>query len=129
MMTYSFPELFIGGRPTKGETGETMPVFAPSTGEAFTRIACGTAGDIDRAVKAARAAFEGAWGRMAPADRGRLLQRLGRRIEEAADELTLIEAMDTGKPMSQARADIAAVARYFEFYGAAADKVHGEVIP
>ena len=122
-------KLFIDGVWQAADSGETMPVYAPSTGEEIGRIACGGATDIDRAVKAARRAVEGAWGRLTATERGRLLTRLAERILEASVELTELEARDTGKPMSQARADIQALARYFEYYGAAADKVHGEAIP
>ncbi|MGH6782522.1 MAG: aldehyde dehydrogenase family protein, partial [Sphingomonadaceae bacterium] len=120
---------FINGRHVAGRTGETMAVLAPATGEEFTRIACGTADDIDDAVKAAQAAYEGAWGKLTAAERGRLISKLALKVQDHFDELARIEAQDTGKPMAQARADIEATARYFEFYGGAADKVHGHVIP
>lgn len=120
---------FINGRQVAGRSGETMAVLAPATGEEFTRIACGTAEDVDDAVKAARAAYEGAWGKLTAAERGRLISRLAVKAADHFDELARIEARDTGKPMAQARADIEATLRYFEFYGGAADKVHGHVIP
>jgi aldehyde dehydrogenase (NAD+) len=120
---------FINGRHVAGRTGETMAVLAPATGEEFTRIACGTAEDIDDAVRAARAAYDGAWGRLTAAERGRLISKLALKVQDHFDELATIEAQDTGKPMAQARADIEATVRYFEFYGGAADKVHGHVIP
>jgi aldehyde dehydrogenase (NAD+) len=101
----------------------------PSDGMPFAAIASGTAPDIDRAVAAARGARDGAWGRLAPAEKGRMLGKLSRAILDHADELALIEARDCGKPMKQARADAAACARYFEFYGGACDKLHGETIP
>ena len=101
----------------------------PSDGKPFAAIASGGAEDIDRAVHAAGQARDGAWGRLAPAEKGRLLARLGREILDHADELALIEARDCGKPMRQARADVAACARYFEFYGGASDKLTGETIP
>ncbi len=120
---------FINGRHVASRSGETMAVLAPATGEEFTRIACGGADDIEAAVKAARAAYEGAWGKLTAAERGRLLTKLGARVLDHFDELATIEAQDTGKPMAQARADIEAAARYFEFYGGAADKVHGHIVP
>ncbi|HEY5861536.1 MAG TPA: aldehyde dehydrogenase family protein, partial [Casimicrobiaceae bacterium] len=101
----------------------------PSDGAPFAAIARGNAADVDAAVRAAQAARDGAWGRMAPADRGRLLAALSRAIADRADELTLIEARDCGKPLKQARADVAACARYFEFYAGACDKLHGATIP
>lgn len=120
---------FINGRYVAGRTGETMAVLAPATGEEFTRIACGNAQDIDDAVKAAQAAYEGAWGKLTAAERGRLISKLALKVQDNFEELAKIEARDTGKPMAQARADIEATARYFEFYGGAADKVHGHIIP
>jgi aldehyde dehydrogenase (NAD+) len=95
----------------------------------FARIARGTAPDVDAAVAAARSAFDEGWGRMPAAERGRLLAQLSEKILEHRAELAELEARDTGKPMKQARADIVATARYFEYYGGAADKLHGEVIP
>lgn len=121
---------YIGGKWQPASDGREVDMLCPSDGKPFARVARGTAADIDAAVKAARTAFEeGAWGRLTAIERGRLLMKLGLKILDHAEELALLEAQDTGKPMKQARADITATARYFEFYGAAADKVHGEVIP
>ena len=88
-----------------------------------------TSEDVDAAVDAAHAALEGAWGRMAAAERGRLLVKLGEAVLEDLEVLAGLEARDTGKPLTQGRADIKATARYFEFYGGAADKVHGATLP
>ncbi len=122
--------VFIDNRMEDPASGAYLPVVAPAEGVAFAEVAAGNADDVDRAVKAGRHALEaGAWGRMAAFERGRLLTRLGIAIADHAEELALIEARDTGKPMKQARADMVATARYFEFYGGAADKVHGETIP
>ncbi len=125
----AFHQNLIDGDWVGAAIGDTIPVFSPSDGKEITRIARGTKEDIDRAVKAARHAFDGVWGATAAVDRGRLLSRLGMLILDHFDELAEIEARDTGKPMKQARNDITAVARYFEFYGGAADKIHGETIP
>ncbi len=111
------------------EPDATLNVVAPADGQTFTAIAAGTSGHIDRAVMAARRAFEGAWGRLDAAERGRILMRLGHLILDHEDELLALEARDTGKPLKQARADIKACARYFEYYGGAGDKLHGETIP
>ena len=122
-------QMFIGNRWVASETGDTLPMIDPSDGLAFATIAAGTAPDIDRAVSAAQRARDGAWGRLAPVEKGRLLAGLSRAILDNADELALTEARDCGKPMKQARADVVACARYFEFYGGACDKLHGETIP
>lgn len=122
--------VFIGNAWRPAASGRTIPVIAPADGMGFAVIAAGGGEDVDRAVKAARGAIEdGAWGRMSAVERGRVLSRFALAVADHAEELASIEARDTGKPMRQARADIAACARYFEFYGGAADKVHGETIP
>lgn len=122
-------QMFIGGRWTASENGESIPVVAPEDGQAFDAIARGTASDVDGAVRAARSALSGPWGRMGATERGRILMRIADGILAASDELAALEARDTGKPMTTATTDIRVLARYFEFYGTAADKVHGEVIP
>ncbi|WP_186766533.1 aldehyde dehydrogenase family protein [Puniceibacterium confluentis] len=110
-------------------TPETLPLFDPSTGAPLARIARGRASDIDAAVRAARATFSGPWGALSATDRGRKLSHLGQLVLEHADTLTTLEALDVGKPLRQARADVLALARYLEFYGGAADKLHGQTIP
>ena len=121
---------FINNRWQPVSTGRTVPMVAPAEGVIFAEIAASGPDDVDRAVSAARTAFEdGAWSKLTATERGRLLSKLGHAILAHADELAELEARDCGKPMKQARADIDASARYFEFYGGAADKVHGEQIP
>jgi len=123
------PQNFIGNRWVAPAGGETLPMIDPSSGQPFAAVARGNAADIDRAVRAAQSARDGAWGRLAPVEKGRLLARLARAILDHADELAFIEARDCGKPLKQARADAAACARYFEYYGGACDKLHGETLP
>jgi len=119
----------IDGKWQAPAGGESLPVVDPSTGETFARIARGGAADVDRAVAAAERTLDGAWGATEPVERGRILARFGRLIERDFDHLWQLESRDTGKPVRQAKADITACARYFEFYGGAADKQHGETIP
>jgi aldehyde dehydrogenase (NAD+) len=120
----------IGDRWRPALSGRTHPMVEPSTGAIFAEIAASDAKDVDLAVMAAREAFDtGAWGGMPAFERGRLLMKLSAAILDHAEELAEIEARDCGKPMRQARADAAATARYFEYYGGAADKLHGETIP
>ena len=120
---------FIANRWRAPAGGAELPMIDPSDGAPFAAIARGDAADVDAAVRAAQAARDGAWGRLAPAEKGRLLGALARAIADHADELALVEARDCGKPLKQARADVAACARYFEFYGGACDKLHGATIP
>ena len=124
------PLNLIGGQWVPPQSGRTMPVVSPIDGEVFGSIADSDAADIDAAVAAARSAFaDGDWGRLTATERGRLLTRYAAAILESADDLAAIETRDNGKPLAQARADMVLTARYFEYYGGAADKVHGEVIP
>jgi aldehyde dehydrogenase (NAD+) len=120
---------FIGGQWLAGSSGETLPVIDPSTGEVFDQLARGNAADIDMAVAAARAALKGPWGRMTATERGRILMTMSALILARHEELAQLEARDTGKPIGQARNDITVAARYCEYYGGAADKLHGEQIP
>jgi aldehyde dehydrogenase (NAD+) len=130
-MTIAFDttELLIGGQWRRAAGGQTLPVEDPSTGAEFARIAAGTAADIDAAVAAARAAFDGAWGALPAAARGARLAALSRAVLAEAETLAALEVRDVGKPLSQARADVVALARYLEFYAGAADKLHGTTIP
>lgn len=122
-------KLFIGGKWLAPQSGKTIAVIDPGTGEQFGAIADGGAGDIDLAVQAARRALAGEWGRFTAVERGRALMRLGQKILEHYDELVELESRDCGKLLATARNDVKLLARYFEFYGGAADKVHGQVIP
>ncbi|ABV94754.1 gamma-glutamyl-gamma-aminobutyraldehyde dehydrogenase [Dinoroseobacter shibae DFL 12 = DSM 16493] len=120
-------EILIGG--VWQRCADTLEVIDPSDGTPLAQIARGGAAEIDRAVAAARAALDGDWGRMSATERGRCLTRLGALVAGEVDRLAEMEARDVGKPLSQARADALALARYLEFYGGAADKVMGETIP
>ncbi|WP_406646394.1 aldehyde dehydrogenase family protein [Aliisedimentitalea scapharcae] len=119
----------VNGKWCPGTSGQTLPLINPSDGVELCQIARGTAADVDAAVTAAKAALQGDWGRMTALDRGRILTRLGQLVLDRVDELAMLEAMDVGKPLTQARADAIALARYCEFYGGAADKIMGETIP
>lgn len=113
-------------------TAETLEVLRPSTGQAIARIARCMGEEVDAAVAAARAAFSGElghWSRLSARCRGEWLYAFADVIDTDADNLAALECADTGKPIRQARSDIAACARYFRFYAGAADKLHGETIP
>lgn len=121
-------KLFIDGDWHDTDGGE-LAVHDPSSGQVYSEIASGTAKDIDKAVASARSAADGPWGSLPALERGRKLQRIAELIVEDGEALAEIEARDVGKPLSQARADVTAIARYFEFYAGAVDKIHGETIP
>ena len=122
-------KVLIDGNWQDPESGETLPVMDPSNGSEYGRIARGSDADINSAVQAAQYSMDNEWGDTVPVERGRLLQKLSKLILDREVELTEMEARDVGKPLSQARIDVRACARYFEFYGGAADKIHGETIP
>lgn len=126
MKTYSN---FIANEWRDAVDGEHIDVRNPSTGQVFAKLARGRQEDIDLAVAAARQALSGEWGRLTATERGRILSRIATGVLANTDLLTEIEARDVGKPLTQARADVVALARYLEFYGASADKVHGDTIP
>jgi len=121
--------VFVDGVWRAPLSGQSMALVNPSNGEALCDIALGDASDIDAAVLAATTASQGEWGRTTALERGRFLTRLGNLVLEHVDTLAELEALDVGKPLTQARNDAIALARYCEFFGGAADKVHGETIP
>lgn len=120
---------YIANAGVRSSSERTLPVIDPSDGQPYDAIQRGTPEDIDRAVQAARQCFEGPWGKLSAAERGRLMMRLSLKISDCIDELAAIEQRDCGKPTKQARADAVALARYFEFYAGACDKLHGETLP
>ena len=123
------PLLLVGGVWRVAADGRTLPLTDPSDGTELAQIARGSAADIDAAVVAAQAALDGAWGRLTAAERGRIMGAIGRKVLDNVELLAQLEARDVGKPLKQGRADAIALARYLEFYGGAADKVHGETLP
>ncbi|HEU4985640.1 MAG TPA: aldehyde dehydrogenase family protein [Rhizobiaceae bacterium] len=120
----------VDGKPVDALSGSRIDVVSPSDGKVFASIPASGEADVDRAVKAARRAFdEGPWSRMPAVERGRCLTRLSKLVEQNGDELAALESRDTGKPIRQGKADVTATMRYYEFYGGAADKIHGDTIP
>ncbi len=120
---------FIANASVASASGRSIPVLDPSDGQAFDELQRSDAGDIDAAVRAARASANTGWGTLTAAERGRMLTLLSQTVAAHADELALLEQRDCGKPVKQARADATALARYFEFYAGACDKLHGETLP
>ena len=120
---------FIANQSVPALAGQTLNVIDPSDGQVFDQIQRSQAADIDQAVLAARAAFQGPWGQLSAMERGRLLMALSRKVSEHAAELSALEQRDCGKPTKQAAADATALARYFEYYAGACDKLHGETLP
>jgi len=123
-------KFLINGEWVAPASGKYYDDVSPSTGEVCASVAEGNAEDVDRAVKAARAAFEGPWAKVHPADRGILLNILAKLVRAAAQELAEIDAIDAGKPVTNSlRVDIPAAIDCFEYYAGWADKLHGETVP
>src|SRR5258708_12251690 len=121
---------YVNGQWTSSSTGATFPVFDPSTEEVIANVAAASASDVDKSVKAARAAFDsGPWPATTAQDRGRVLFKLAEKIRQNQPMLAELESRNTGKPIVEAEFDIADVATCFEYYAALAHKVHGTVIP
>ncbi len=121
-------QLFINGQWADAASGRTFETPNPATGETLARVAEGEAEDIDRAVRAARRAFEeGPWGRMTTSERGRIIWRIGDLINEHLDELAQLESLDNGKPFAVARAaDVPLSADMFWYMAGWATKLEGD---
>lgn len=119
----------IDGGHVAAANGATLPVEDPSTGEVFSAIPAGDAGDIDAAVRAARASFNrGEWSRAEPSHRGRVLWEFARRLRANAEALAWIETRDSGKPIAESRADIVGAADIVEYYAGLASKIGGQTL-
>jgi phenylacetaldehyde dehydrogenase len=123
-------KLFIDGAWVDAASGKTFDTPNPATGETLARVAEGDAEDINRAVRAARRAFEeGPWGRLTASDRGRIIWKIGDLILEHADELAQLESLDNGKPVAVARAaDVPLAADLFHYMAGWATKIEGNTI-
>ncbi len=128
--TRSPHQLFIGGRWVDAVSGETFDTPNPATGDKLATVAAGGPQDIDRAVRAARLAFEdGPWSRMTSSERGRLVWKIGDLILEHAEELAQLESLDNGKPLTIARAaDVPLAADLFHYMAGWATKIEGNTI-
>jgi (Z)-2-((N-methylformamido)methylene)-5-hydroxybutyrolactone dehydrogenase len=122
--------MLIGGAWVEAEDGRSFPSINPAAGEAWCEVPEATAGDVDRAVKAAHRAFsEGPWSRMLPSERGRLLRKLGDLLAAKSEELGRTETIDTGKMLKETRWQAKYIAEFYHYYAGAADKLHGETLP
>ena len=123
-------KLLIGNEWRDAASGATMDILNPATEETIATVAAAGQADVDAAVQAARAAFNGPWGALSARERGRLVSRLADRLMEKADEIARLETLHNGKPISEARhVEIPAAAECLEYYAGWADKVMGETIP
>jgi acyl-CoA reductase-like NAD-dependent aldehyde dehydrogenase len=122
--------MFIDGAWAEAEDGAVFESFNPATGEPWALIPEATAGDVDRAVRAADRAFsDGPWARATASERGRLLRRLGDLLADRSEALGRIETIDTGKMLKETRWQARYIAEFIHFYAGAADKLTGETLP
>lgn len=123
-------QLLINGQLVDSASGKTFMTISPADNEPLAEIAEGGVDDVNRAVAAARRAFEeGPWSRMSALDRQRILFTMARLVRERQEELATLETRDCGKPLVESRADVANVANTFEYYGSLAPFIYGETIP
>jgi aldehyde dehydrogenase (NAD+) len=122
--------LFINNKWTDPVDGKSFDTYNPATGEVIAKVAAASAGDVDKAVKAARKALEqGPWATMDAADRGRLLFKLADLFEKNAEELAALESLNCGKTITDSRGDMQGVANTLRYYGGWADKIEGRTVP
>ncbi|QZS56741.1 aldehyde dehydrogenase family protein [Rhodococcus opacus] len=120
----------IDGKQVPAASGETFASFNPSNGESLAQVAFGGAEDVDSAVAAARRTLDGPWGRMTPAQRSKILWRVGDLLEERVEEFALLEALDNGKPLTYARlVDVPLSADWFRYMAGWPTKLEGSTIP
>ncbi len=123
-------QLFIDGQWVDAESGKTFTTPNPATGQTLAEVAEADKADIDKAVQAARRAYEGKWSKMSARDRGRLLYKLAQLIEENSKELAALETADNGKPIRESQyVDLPQVVENFEYFAGYATKIEGETIP
>ncbi|HZB46789.1 MAG TPA: aldehyde dehydrogenase family protein [Pyrinomonadaceae bacterium] len=123
-------QLLIDGQWVDAESGKTFDSPNPATGQKLAEVAEGDKADIDKAVEAARRAYEGKWTKMSARDRGRLLYKLAQLIESKTQELAALETSDNGKPIRESSfVDLPQVVENFEYFAGWATKIEGETIP
>jgi len=124
-------KLLINGELVDAVSGKSFPVYDPSTGQVMAHVAEADAADVDKAVKAARKAFdEGPWPRMTPSERGRILWKLADLIERQSEQFATLESLDNGKPLTVARvADVPLTVDMFRYMAGWATKITGTTIP
>ena len=123
-------QLFINGEWRDASGGKTIEVVNPATEEVIAEVASAERSDVDAAVAAARAAFDGPWGKLSARERGRLVWKIGEKLLEQADEIARLETLHNGKPIFESRhIEVPAAAECFQYFAGWADKIHGETIP
>jgi aldehyde dehydrogenase (NAD+) len=121
--------LYVGGDWTTAQDDATYETFEPATGRVWATVAAAGASDVDRAVRAARGAMDGAWGRTLAMDRARVLWRIAAIVDRNRDLLARIESRDNGKLLRETRAELDMIVRYFEYFGGVAQDLRGHTMP
>ena len=123
-------QLFINGEWRDAAGRKTIEVVNPATEEVIAEVASAEQADVDAAVAAARAAFEGPWSKVSARERGRIVWRIGEKLMEKADEIARLETLHNGKPIFESRQiEVPAASECFQYFAGWADKIHGETIP
>src|SRR6476469_5284671 len=124
-------KMLIDGKWMKSTSGRTFETINPTTGDVIANVAEGEKPDVDKAVKAARKAFDkGPWRKMNARERGRIMYKLADLIEQNKDELAKLESLDNGKPLADSmNADLPLVIDCYRYYAGWADKIEGKTIP
>src|SRR5262252_1485785 len=124
-------KLFIGGRWVAAQSGKTFPSINPATNQILANVAEADSPDLDAAVSAARRAFEeGPWGKMSPAERGRILWKIADLLLQKADEVARLETLDNGKPIFESRqVEVPLEAEILQYYAGWATKLTGDTLP
>jgi acyl-CoA reductase-like NAD-dependent aldehyde dehydrogenase len=123
-------QLFINGEWREAAGRKTIEVVNPATEEVIAEVASAEQADVDAAVAAARAAFDGPWSKLSARERGRIVWKIGEKLMEKADEIARLETLHNGKPIFESRQiEVPAAAECFQYFAGWADKIHGETIP
>src|SRR6202790_430804 len=124
-------KMLIDGKWVNAASGKTFPTYNPATGEILSQVAEGDRADINRAVQAARAAFDsGPWPRLSASERGRLIWKIADLLEQNLEEFAQLESLDNGKPLTVARvADVPLAADMFRYMAGGATQVQGNTLP
>ncbi len=128
-VTTTNPHQFIGGEWVEPLSGRRIESENPATGEVWAEVAEGDADDIDRAVRAARGAFEGAWSSTPPEERGRLIGRLADLLEANAERIATLDTMDNGKHIRDSLGEVRAAVNWVRYYAGLAQMVQGDYLP
>ena len=124
-----YPSLYIGGEWSAPVDGGLIDSIDPATGRTWARVAFGGVGDIDRAVAAARKAFDGPWGKMPGHERAALLRRFADIYQQHSERLAQIETRDSGRALRETRVDVGGHSKFYHWFASLADKTQGSTIP